>query len=93
MVPRREEVVIVQREGFSLVTFTPEGDFEYEWLMLNTDAEGWQWQGRALCVDKRLAGALLEGVMGAGFVVDFEGMIGHKRRSKARKAARRRGRL
>jgi hypothetical protein len=84
--------VIVQREGLSLVTFTPEGDFEYEWLMLNTDAAPHQWLGRALAVDTRMAGDLLNGVIGAGFVVDFEGNTGHKREKKARKAARRRGR-
>jgi hypothetical protein len=84
--------MIVQREGLSLVTFTPEGDFEYEWLMFNTDASPSQWLGRALAVDTRMAGDLLDGVISAGFVVDFEGNTGHKRRSKARKAARRRGR-
>ncbi len=62
--------MIVRPEGLSLVTFQPEGDFEYEWLMLNVDAEPFQWLGRTLVVEARLAPDVYEAVQHAGFVVD-----------------------
>ena len=61
--------MIVDDQG-TVVTFTPEGDFEYEWLMLNVESEPWQWLGKALVVDHRMAGDLLDGVQGAGFVIE-----------------------
>lgn len=51
-----------------MVGFEPEGDFEYEWLALNTDAEPYQWMGRTLWVDQRYAEVLLDAVRGAGWV-------------------------
>ena len=68
----------IGREGLNIVTFEPEGDFEYEWLVLNTDAATYQWIGRTLAVDTSCAGDLLYGVGSAGFVVDF-GDVGHGR--------------
>ncbi len=54
----------------SIVVFIPEGDYEYEWLMLSTNAEPWQWQGRSLCVGHRYASDLLLGVIDAGFATE-----------------------
>ena len=61
--------MIIINEG-SVVQFMPEGDFEYEWLMLNTDSEPYQWMGRNLVVDHRMAGDLIQGVESAGFVLN-----------------------
>ena len=61
--------MIIKNEG-SVVVFEPEGDFEYEWLTLNLETEGWQWMGRNLVVDHRMAGDVAELVQGAGFVID-----------------------
>jgi hypothetical protein len=54
----------------SVIMFQPDGDFEYEWLTLNTDAEPYQWLGRNLVVDHRMAEDLLQGVRDAGFVIE-----------------------
>lgn len=56
----------------SVVMFSPEGDYEYEWLMLNTDSEPYQWLGRNLVIDHRMAEDLIEGVISAGFVCTSE---------------------
>lgn len=61
--------MIIKNEG-SVVVFEPEGDFEYEWLTLNLETEGWQWMGRNLVVDHRMAGDVADLVQGAGFVID-----------------------
>lgn len=61
--------MIVSKEG-SLVTFTPEGDIEHEWLVSNTNAEPWQWLGRSLAVDARIAVDLYAAVVDAGLITD-----------------------
>lgn len=61
----------VKNDG-SVVLFTPEGDFEYEWMMLNLETEGWQWLGKSLVVDHRMADDLYEVIAEAGFVIDRE---------------------
>ena len=61
--------MVVNDQG-SVVVFTPEGDYEYEWLMLNTDNEPWQWQGRSLVVDHRPAQGLVEYLESEGFIID-----------------------
>lgn len=63
--------MIIKNEG-SVVVFEPEGDFEYEWLTLNLETEGWQWMGRNLVVDHRMANDIAELVSGAGFVIDTQ---------------------
>jgi hypothetical protein len=64
--------MIIRNEG-SIVLFQPEGDFEYEWLMTSVESEPWQWMGRSLAVDYRMADNLIEGCQGAGWVIDLEG--------------------
>lgn len=61
--------MIIEDQG-SVVLFTPEGDFEYEWLVLNTESEAWQWQGKSLVCDHRPAQGLVEAIEGAGFIID-----------------------
>jgi hypothetical protein len=63
--------MIIKNDG-SVVLFTPEGDFEYEWMTLNLETEGWQWLGRSLVVDHRMAPDLEDLVVEAGFVLDRE---------------------
>ncbi len=63
--------MIINDQG-TVVTFTPEGDMEYEWLTLNVESEPWQWLGKTLVVDPRFASDLLDGVQGAGFVIERE---------------------
>jgi hypothetical protein len=61
--------MIVQNEG-TVVMFTPEGDYEYEWMMVNLETESWQWQGRSLVVDHRPAQDLIEHLEDEGFILD-----------------------
>jgi hypothetical protein len=61
--------MIIKNDG-SVVLFTPEGDFEYEWMMLNLETEGWQWLGKSLVVDHRMAQGLTDGIEDAGFVIE-----------------------
>lgn len=63
--------MVVNDQG-SVVIFTPEGDFEYEWMMLNLETEPWQWQGRSLVVDHRPAQDLVEIIQHEGFVINPE---------------------
>jgi hypothetical protein len=57
----------IRREGISLVVFEPEGDFEYEWLVLVAESAPYQWIGRNLAVDTRSAGDLCQAVASAGW--------------------------
>ena len=61
--------MVVNDQG-SVVIFTPEGDFEYEWMMLALETEPWQWQGRSLVVDHRPAQGLVELIEGEGFIIE-----------------------
>jgi hypothetical protein len=61
--------MIIDNQG-SVVVFQPQGDLEYEWLILNVDAADWQWQGKSLAVDHRYAEDLVEGIRSAGFVIE-----------------------
>jgi hypothetical protein len=63
--------MVVNDQG-SVVIFTPEGDFEYEWMMLNLETESWQWQGRSLVVDHRPAQDLVDLIQHEGFVIERE---------------------
>lgn len=53
----------------SIVLFIARSDEELKWLQENTDAESWQWMGRSLVVDHRLAEDLIQGVRDAGFPI------------------------
>lgn len=44
----------------SLVAFTPTTEQEYQWMCENLSIESWQWLGRALQVDHRMADDLIE---------------------------------
>ena len=70
--------MLINNEG-SVVQFTPEGDFEYEWLTLNTDAAPYQWLGRSLVVDHHMAGDLLAAVQSEGFVSGGSHVAGGRR--------------
>jgi hypothetical protein len=63
--------MVVNDQG-SVVIFTPEGDFEYEWMMLNLETESWQWQGRSLVVDHRPAQDLVDLIQHEGFIIERE---------------------
>lgn len=61
--------VIIENHG-TVVLFAPESDYEHKWLLLNTDSEPWQWQGRALVVDHRPAADLIEVLEHEGFIIE-----------------------
>jgi hypothetical protein len=61
--------MIISDQG-SVVSFTPESDYEYEWMTLNLETEDWQWLGRTLVVDHRPARDLIELLEGEGFILD-----------------------
>jgi hypothetical protein len=63
--------MIVNNEG-SVVTFTPEGDYEYKWMMSNLETETWQWLGKSLVVDHRPAQDLLALFEEKGFFLDSQ---------------------
>lgn len=54
--------MLVTRNGLNVTSFTPENSEERDWLNQNTNAEPWQWLGRSLHVDTRMAEDLLCGV-------------------------------
>jgi hypothetical protein len=51
----------------SIITIQPLTDEATTWLDENVEAEGWQWMGPSLCVEPRMAGALVDGIEEAGF--------------------------
>jgi hypothetical protein len=53
----------------NLVTFEPTNKKERRWMADNVQAEGWQWLGRALAVDARVANDLADGMSAAGFAL------------------------
>jgi hypothetical protein len=61
--------MVIEDQG-TVVLFTPEGDYEHEWLALNVESEPWQWLGKSLVVDHRMAQGLVEMVEDNGFVVE-----------------------
>jgi hypothetical protein len=61
--------MVVSDQG-SIVVFTPESDYEYEWMTLNLQTEDWQWQGRSLVVDHRPAQDLVDIMQSEGFVLE-----------------------
>jgi hypothetical protein len=63
--------MIINDQG-SVVVFQPEGDYEYEWMMVNLDTESWQWHGKSLVVDHRPAEGLIEVFDAEGFVLKRE---------------------
>jgi hypothetical protein len=63
--------IIVRREGYSMVLFTPESDAAREWLEENLETEGWQWLGDSLALDGRCAPPIVDGMLAAGLEVSF----------------------
>lgn len=61
--------MVVNDQG-TVVIFTPEGDLEYEWMMINLETEAWQWQGKSLVVDHRPAQDLIEVFQHEGFILE-----------------------
>jgi len=53
-------------------SFEPVSAEAQEWFEENVESEEWQWLGRTLVVDHRLAGPLAEGIMGSGLIVEGE---------------------
>jgi hypothetical protein len=50
----------------SIITIQPLTDDATIWLDENVEAEGWQWLGPSLCVEPRMAGAIVDGFEEAG---------------------------
>ena len=56
--------------GFgSIVQICPMTDAAMDWLKANTQAEGWNWMGRNLCVEARYANDIVQGMRGDGLKV------------------------
>jgi hypothetical protein len=53
----------------SIVEIRPLTDEALQWLADNAAAEAWQWLGGSLCVDRRYAAPLIEGIEADGFAV------------------------
>ena len=60
--------VEIRNEG-SIFTFTPVTKTAQDWINENVQTEGWQWLGKALCVDQHCAGPLAEGMASSGLVL------------------------
>lgn len=63
--------MIIKNEG-TVVLFSPESDYEYEFMMVNLETEGWQWLGKSLVVDHRMASDLTDIIVEAGFIINRE---------------------
>jgi hypothetical protein len=66
---RQQADVVISDEG-TIVTFTPLTDEARDWFDDNVHSESWQWLGRALGVDHRLASDLVAGIADAGLRVE-----------------------
>jgi hypothetical protein len=53
----------------SIITIRPLNEAAHQWLDENVDAEPWQWQGGALCVDPRCARDLVPEIAATGFEI------------------------
>ena len=51
----------------SLVGFTPLNDNARQWMNDNVESESWQWLGRSLQVDHRMAQGLVDLIEEEGF--------------------------
>lgn len=54
----------------SLVGFRATNDDALAWLMRETESERWQWLGRTLYVDHRLAPTIIAAIDSEGFSAD-----------------------
>ena len=61
--------MIIDNQG-TIVLFCPENDLESEWLITNVQAEEYQWMGRTLSVDHRMADDLFQVVAEAGLMIE-----------------------
>ena len=62
--------VTMHSEG-SLVGFTLHTLAARQWFETNVGADGWQWMGTTLWVDRRYAHALADGVAEAGLQLEI----------------------
>ena len=53
----------------SIVQLRPATPAGVEWIGANVESEPWQWMGPCLCVDRRMAGDLIDGIVDAGLTV------------------------
>ena len=51
----------------SIVSIMPISEAALKWIDENVVCEPWQWLGGALCVDRRYARYLTDGIAAAGF--------------------------
>ena len=66
--PNKQTDVIVHRLG-STVQFDPQTNDAEKWFRDNIETNNWQWLSRNLCVEHRLAEALIECIRISGFTV------------------------
>jgi hypothetical protein len=55
----------------SIIMFVPECESEYEWLLINTDHEHYQWVVNKLVVDRRMSYNIIECIISDGFHVTY----------------------
>jgi hypothetical protein len=60
--------VLVHDHG-TIFLLDPQTDAGTAWMQENCQAESWQWQGPCLAIEPRCAGAVVEGMLEAGLVV------------------------
>ena len=61
--------ILVRDEG-TIIMLCPANAEAQEWLDEHVEAEAWQYMGEWLCVDRRMAEPLLEGMQEAGIVLE-----------------------
>jgi len=62
--------LLVRDEKGTIIQVVAQTEAGYEWLAEHTNAEPWQWMGRALCIDHRFARAVIEGAIADGLGVE-----------------------
>lgn len=55
----------VNDEG-TIVQIIPVSQTAKDWIDENVESEGWQWLGRALCIDHRYAEDIIDGMLSEG---------------------------
>jgi hypothetical protein len=74
--PTRKDTVITERQdisviasGYSMIVFQPLSPDGRAWLDENLQTESWQWMGSSVGVDRRYAGAIIDGMRDDGLEV------------------------
>jgi len=59
----------------TIYLFRPLTASAQEWVEEHVEIPGWDWLGNGFGVEHRYAEPLIEGILDAGFEIDYEGIV------------------